>query len=138
MNRGEFEHLLEPIEFGGIKLKNRIVMSPMATNLATEDGYVTDRLKAYYGERAKGGVGLIIIEYTCIDSPVAKGVARQVCCDDDSFIPGLSELVQVIHGHGVPVALQFCHAGRLASRRFTPRPSRLQVETCPESFHQLK
>ena len=119
MKRGEFEHLLEPIEFGGIKLKNRMVMSPMATNLATEDGYVTERLKAYYGERAQGGVGLIIIEYTCIDSPVAKGVARQVCCDDDSFIPGLSELVQVIHGHGIPVALQFCHAGRLAGRRFT-------------------
>lgn len=119
MNGGKFEHLLRPIEFGGIKLKNRMVMAPMATNLATEDGFVTERLKAYYEERAKGGIGMIIIEYTCMDSPIAKGVARQVCCDDDSFIPGLSELVRVIHRHGVPVALQLCHAGRLASTRFT-------------------
>lgn len=119
MNRGKFEHLLQPIEFGGIKLKNRIVMAPMATNLATDDGYVTEKLKAYYEERAKGGPGLIIIEYTCMDSPIAKGVARQVCCDHDSFIPGLSELVRLIQGYGVPVALQLCHAGRLASTRFT-------------------
>jgi len=119
--KGKFEHLLRPVEFGGIKLKNRIVMAPMATNLATQDGYVTEELKAYYEERAKGGSGLIIIEYTCMDSPVAKGVARQLCCDDDSFIPGLSELVEVIHRHDVPVALQLCHAGRLAGTRFTGR-----------------
>ena len=119
MNGGKFEHLLRPIEFGGIKLKNRMVMSPMSTNLATEEGFVTERLKAYYEERAKGGIGMIIIEYTCMDFPISKGVARQICCDDDSFIPGLSELVKVIHRHGVPVALQLCHAGRLASTRFT-------------------
>ena len=64
MNGGKFEHLLRPIEFWGIKLKNRMVMAPMATNLATEDGFVTERLKAYYEERAKGGIGMIIIEYT--------------------------------------------------------------------------
>jgi 2,4-dienoyl-CoA reductase-like NADH-dependent reductase (Old Yellow Enzyme family)/thioredoxin reductase len=119
MGGKKFEHLLQPLEFGGIKLKNRIVMAPMATNLATEDGYVTSRLKDYYEERARGGIGLIIIEYTCMDSPVAKGVARQLCCDDDSFIPGLSELARVIQRHNVPVALQLCHAGRLASTRFT-------------------
>lgn len=119
MSAGHFQHLLRPIEFAGLKLKNRMVMAPMATNLATGDGYVTERLKAHYEERAKGGVGLMIIEYTCMDSPAAKGVARQLCCDHDSFIPGLSELVEVIHRHGVPVALQLCHAGRLASTRFT-------------------
>jgi len=114
-----FEHLLKPIEFGSIKLKNRIVMPPMATNLATKDGYVTDILKAHYEERAKGGPGLIIIEYTSIDPPVDKGVVRQLCCHDDSYIPGLSELAEMIHGYGIPVAIQFCHSGRLAGKRFT-------------------
>ena len=57
MNGGKFEHLLRPIEFGGIKLKNRMVMAPMATNLATEDGFVTERLRPITrsGRRAESG-----------------------------------------------------------------------------------
>lgn len=119
MNTEKFEHLLEPIEIQGVKIRNRIVMPPMATNFASEDGYVTEKLKAHYEERAKGGVGLVMIEVTCVDSPTGKAIRNQLCCDDDKFIPGLTELARGIHKHGAPVFLQLVHAGRLAARKYS-------------------
>lgn len=90
--------------------KNRIVMPAMSTNYATEDGFVTERLKTYYEERAKGGVGLIITEMACI-SPSGRSLPFELRIDDDRFIPGLSELVQAVQVHGAKVAVQLHHAG---------------------------
>lgn len=102
-----------------MELKNRIVMPPMATGFASEDGSVTERLTAYYGERAKSGPGLIIVEITCIDSPVGRGLDRQINIDDDKFIPGLARLAQAIKQPGVKAAIQLHHAGRQTSSRVT-------------------
>lgn len=118
-NIPRFEKLFQPIHLGELEIRNRIVMPSMGTNFATEDGYVTEQLKSYYEERARGGVGLIIVEFSCIHSPVGKGQLRQLCVDDDKFTPGLSELAQVIQKHGARACLQLHHAGRLASSRFT-------------------
>jgi 2,4-dienoyl-CoA reductase-like NADH-dependent reductase (Old Yellow Enzyme family) len=54
--------LFQPIQIYTLELKNRIIMAPMATHFADEAGAVTDRLKNYYAERARGGTGLIMIE----------------------------------------------------------------------------
>jgi len=111
--------LFEPAEIGTMEVKNRIVMPSMGTNLGTPEGYVTEQIKSYYEERAKGGVGLVIVEVTCIDSPTGKTVARQLIVDDDRFIPGLSELAEAIHRHGAKVVLQLHHAGRGARSTIT-------------------
>jgi len=114
-----FEKLFEPGKIGAMELKNRIVMPPMATGFASDDGSVTDRLIAYYEERAKSGPGLIIVEITCIDSPVGRGLATQINIDDDRFIPGLARLARAIKQHGVRAAIQLHHAGRQTSSRVT-------------------
>jgi 2,4-dienoyl-CoA reductase-like NADH-dependent reductase (Old Yellow Enzyme family) len=49
-----------PGRIGSMTLRNRLVLPAMGTNLGTEEGYVTDRLKNYHRARAKGGVGLSI------------------------------------------------------------------------------
>lgn len=49
--------LFQPIQIGSLKLKNRIVLAPMATHYADENGAVTPRLKNYYAEIAQGGTG---------------------------------------------------------------------------------
>lgn len=49
-----FENLLSPIEIGGIRLSNRVIMSPMGTEMGTEDGRSTPREAAYYAARAAG------------------------------------------------------------------------------------
>lgn len=114
-----FEYLFKPIKIGNLQLKNRIIMPPMATNYATEDGFVTDRLKAHLEKRAKGGAALIMPGMTCIDSPAGKGVPRQLCCDDDKHIPGLSELASAVHKWDAAIALQLNHAGCHAASRYT-------------------
>lgn len=115
----DFSKLFDPIVVGKVLLKNRIVMAPMATNLATKEGIVTDELIDYYVERARNEVGLVIIESTCIDSPVGKNIAHELCADRDECIPGLIRLSSAIHEAGAKVALQLHHAGSLAKSSIT-------------------
>ena len=124
MNHSHFPKLFEPGRIGSLEIKNRLVMPPMATNYATKDGQVTDRQIEYYAERAKGGVGLVIVEVSCVDVPVGKGFAGQICIDDDKFIPGLSKLAKAIKRHGARAAIQLHHAGRQASSEISASPNR--------------
>ena len=114
-----FEKLFQPFHLGELQIKNRIVMPAMGTNFATEDGFVTEQLKSYYEERARGGVGLIIVEIACIHSPIGKVIPRQLSIDDDRFIAGLRELSEAIQKHGARAFLQLHHGGRSAPSRIT-------------------
>lgn len=111
----KFRNLLKPGHIGTMDLRNRIVMSPMGTYLAARDGTVTDRMKRYYEERAKGGAALIIVEVAAVDHPRGRGMTRQIGISEDKFIPGLSELAETIHKHGAKVAIQLHHGGRIAA-----------------------
>ena len=119
MSSNHFPKLFEPGRIGKLEIKNRLIMPPMATNYATKDGQVTDRQIEYYTERAKGGVGLIIVEVSCVDAPVGKGMGKQICIDDDGFISGLSKLAKAIKKSGAKAAIQLHHAGRQTSSRIT-------------------
>jgi len=103
--------LFEPIKIGTMKLRNRIVMPPMGTNFASEDGFVTKRLVNYHVERAKGGVGLIIVEGAYVE-PRGKGSVRQLAVDHDNKVSGLKELAASIQANGAKAALQLFHGGR--------------------------
>ena len=105
--------LLEPFRIGKMELKNRIVLPPMLCKYATQEGYVTERLKNYYEARARGGAALIIVEATYIHKQ-GWCYATQLSIRDDKYLPGLSELTQVIHRHGAKAAIQLHHGGRLA------------------------
>ncbi len=118
-NGPTFEKLFEPCRLGGMTVKNRIVMPPMVTNFGTADGYVTERLKDYHEERARGGAGLIIVECVCVDSPVGKRPGNQLVMDDESFIPGFADLAKIIQQHGARAAVQIHHAGRVARSSMT-------------------
>ena len=63
----------EQAQIGELKLKNRLVCPPMARGYATEEGFVTQQSLNHYEALAMGGVGLLIIEATCVDSPRGKG-----------------------------------------------------------------
>lgn len=109
-----FDSLFKPIRIRNLELKNRIVMAPMATHFATKDGYVTERLKNYYVERARGGVGMIVTESSYVH-PEGKGGPNRLSICDDETIPGLKELTSAIHAHEVKVAVQLHHGGRQIS-----------------------
>jgi 2,4-dienoyl-CoA reductase-like NADH-dependent reductase (Old Yellow Enzyme family) len=102
--------LLTPARIGSVEIRNRIVMPPMTTRTADEEGYVTDDTLAYYLARARGGVGLITIEMA---SPEKAGRhrRREVGIYDDRFLPGLTRLVGEIHRAGAKAAIQLGHGG---------------------------
>ena len=110
--------LFDPIQIKGLNLKNRLVMPPMATGFAAEDGGATDKHIAHYTARAKGGVGLIVIEHTFV-AKEGKASKGQLGLDDDKLIPALKKLVDAIHADGAKVIIQLNHVGAAASRLST-------------------
>ena len=109
--------LLDPLEVRGVIFKNRIVMPPMATELATENGEVTGQLIKHYVERCDK-VGLIIVEHSYV-SIEGKYSPRQLGIYDDKLIDGLSRLAREIKKRGVIAAIQINHAGGKSSSKFT-------------------
>jgi len=110
--KARFEKLLSPFQIGQVKTRNRMVKAPQAMYLASNDGYVTDANISLYEALAKGGVGLLMVPWTFIDSPLGLAFpVRQLIIDDDKFIPSLSQLAQAIHKYGCPTFLQLVHAG---------------------------
>jgi 2,4-dienoyl-CoA reductase-like NADH-dependent reductase (Old Yellow Enzyme family) len=106
--------LIDPLRVGSLTLKNRIVMPPMANDLADAEGRVTDPLIAHYTRRAPG-VGLVIVEHSYFTQG-GKASLRQLGIYDDAKIDGLTKLAESIHAKGTPVCIQVNHAGRKASR----------------------
>ena len=115
----QFAKLLEPGKIGQMTLKNRMVMPPMVTMYGSEEGYVTQRIKDYYEARARGGIGLIIVEAICVNAPEGRGFHQQLIIDDDKFILGLKELAETIQRHGARAALQIHHGGRVTRSSIT-------------------
>ncbi|WP_042459928.1 NAD(P)/FAD-dependent oxidoreductase [Neobacillus dielmonensis] len=114
-----YSHLFETGNIGSLTLKNRVVMPAMGTNLAGVNGEVTEHQIAYYEERAKGGTGLIIVEFTCIDYALGKGMSNQVRIDEDRFTPGFSRLANAVHKYGAKIFVQLHHAGRQSNSLLT-------------------
>jgi 2,4-dienoyl-CoA reductase-like NADH-dependent reductase (Old Yellow Enzyme family)/NADPH-dependent 2,4-dienoyl-CoA reductase/sulfur reductase-like enzyme len=103
--------LFQPGFLGTVKTRNRILMAPMATNLAGCNGEVTDDMLHYYCARSKGGVGAIIVENTCVEYPRGSNGAVQLRIDKDLFLPGLGKLAESIQRHGARAIVQLNHAG---------------------------
>ncbi|MBA7661485.1 NADH oxidase [subsurface metagenome] len=103
--------LWEPFRIGRMELKNRVVMPPMVTRYAADDGFVTERTRDYYGARARGGAGLIIVEATYVHRQ-GWAFPDQLGISDDKFVTGMSELVDVVHKHGAKIGIQIHHGGR--------------------------
>jgi len=123
--------LFEPIRVGSLDLKNRIVMPSMVTNFASENGAVTKQLIQYHTERAKGGVGLILVEATCIEGTLGRLVPNQLRVDGDKYIPGLANLADSVHRHGAKIALQLHHAGRQTTLECTDGKTPVSASDVP-------
>ncbi len=98
-----------------INIKNRIVQPPMVRfSLIDKSGYVNNKLVEWYGDIAKSGVGLIIVEASAVEEN-GKLRENQIGIWNDSFIEGLTRIAQEIHKYDVPCLIQIHHAGFLNS-----------------------
>ena len=100
--------VFEPTSIGQMQLKNRIVMPPIGTNYAEEGGAIGQRTLDYYEARARGGVGLIIVEGSA-PNPQHTG-SHQASLGDDKFISGWRKLTDVAHKYNARIAIQIMHS----------------------------
>ena len=108
--------LFDPINIGGLEIKNRIYLPAMHLNMAA-DYKVTEQLVDFYTERARGGVGMISVGYATVDE--LSGSTMNIGAHKDEFIPGLKDLARGIKDHGARGVVQLNHAGRYNFSFFT-------------------
>ena len=124
---------LEPALLGRLQLKNRLILPPMVTNYASaRTGAVSDQYIAYLEERARGGVGMIIMEASSVH-PSGRGFLRGACIDSDYLIPKLRELTDCVHAYGTKIAIQLHHAGRETSACVTGQ-TLVAPSECPVAY----
>ena len=108
-----YPRLFEPVQIGSLTLKNRIAMAPMETHLGNPDGSINPDVIAYYQERARGGAGMIVTEFTCVDgSDGFSSNVPQLRLDNEIYKAGHARLVAAIHAAGAKAVIQISHAGR--------------------------
>ena len=130
----KFLKLLEPANIGKVKTRNRIIKTAQGSSFIEPTGYVGEQAKAYYETMAKGGVGLLIVESCGVEFPLGiHHFPVQFHLDDDKYIPGYSQLAQVVHKHGCPIFLQLFHSGPWNPTGLLPKRDTKSASTLTES-----
>lgn len=126
-----YPRLFEPLKIGGMTLDNRIVMGSMHTGL--EDRiWDTEKLAAYYAERARGGVGLIItggfgVSRTGLLLPFAGKITNH------ADVLRHRQFTKAVHAEGGKIAAQLIHAGR-----YGYTPLKVAPGSEPSPIHPFK
>ncbi|WP_306489676.1 NADH:flavin oxidoreductase [Anaerococcus octavius] len=108
--------LFEKLKAKNISFKNRIIMPPMATAKADENGHVSQDILDYYDEKTKDKIfSTVIVEHNFVD-PLGKASHNQMSIADDSDIDGLKKLAKVIQNNHAQAVVQISHAGSSASK----------------------
>ena len=116
-----YEKLFEPGKIGTMTIKNRGVMAPMGSNLAGNDGNATDRQIKYYQARAKGGIGMIVNEYTGVDDVDSMPSVNYYRVAGDQNIAAAEALVDAVHMYDCRIVAQLHHAGSTSNPAYTGR-----------------
>lgn len=135
-----YPKLFEPTSIGSLNLRNRIVLSPIATNFSVGDNAkFTERYIEYYKERARGGVGLIITTHVKAEKdidpyPITYGYAT---IDSSREIKYFTELTESVHQFGAKIAIELSPgSGRIVDELIPGKrpigPSEIPLLTMPE------
>ncbi|MDF1750825.1 MAG: NADH:flavin oxidoreductase/NADH oxidase [Alphaproteobacteria bacterium] len=106
--------LFDPLTLRALTLENRIVVSPMQTYSAAQDGAPTAWHRGHLARFALGGAGLVMVEATAV-SPEGRSTGMDLGIWTDLQEAAFHQLVESVHACGAPVGLQIQHAGRKAS-----------------------
>ena len=129
MTHATYPHLLEPLDLGFTQIKNRVIMGSMPTGLEeAKNGF--QRLAAFYAERAKGGVGLIV---TGGVSPNNQGLVfpGAISLDDESKVAEHQIVTQAVHDAGGKICMQILHTGRYTYGPDSIAPSAIKAPINP-------
>lgn len=107
--------LMQPSRLGPWEMSNRVIMAPMGSLNADENGYVTDRAMKFYEDMAHGDISMVVVECTYIDEILSKGEENSLGLTDNGQITGMRMLAERIQDYGVKAVLQLCHIGKQLS-----------------------
>ena len=105
--------LFEPLELRAVKLRNRIVVSPMC-QYSAQDGHVADWHLVHLGKFAQGGAGAVFVEATAVEKR-GRITHGDTGIWDDAHVPGLRRIAEFVKSQGAVPAIQLAHAGRKSS-----------------------
>lgn len=106
--------LLSPCVIEGLSIRNRVGLSPMCTYCA-QDGQPSDWHLVHLGARALGGVGLVCVEATAIESR-GRVTPYDLVLASAASVPAFARLARFLREQGATAAIQLSHAGRKACR----------------------
>jgi len=130
-----YPHMLAPLDLGFTTLKNRVLMGSMHVGLEeAKDGF--NRMAAFYAERAKGGVGLIVTGGIAPNDrarPMPGGAAMTTQKEADKH----KVVTEAVHAAGGKICMQILHFGRYAYHPELVAPSALKAPISPFRPHAL-
>lgn len=128
-----------PLVRGRLELKNRTVF-PGHQTVMSRDGVVGDRMYRYYLERAKGGVGAVVVEGVAVH-PTAPKFPEYLLAYDEAIVPSLDRLADGLHEHGCKAWVQLAHSGSrmgsLDTQHALWAPSDVRSAISPEVPHAM-
>ena len=133
--QSRYPHLLEPLDLGFTRLRNRTLMGSMHLGLEERpNGF--ERLAAFYAERARGGAGLIVTGGIGpnVEGSVAPGAAKMTTEEESDQHKVITEAVHEAEG---AICMQILHAGRYAYHPQLVAPSAVQAPINPFTPNEL-
>lgn len=124
-----YPHLFRPLDLGFTQLKNRVLMGSMHTGLEeAPNGH--NRMAAFFAERARGGVGLIV---TGGIGPNDEGATHAITkrLDSDEAVEHHKVVTSAVHAEGGKICMQILHTGRYAYNKALVAPSPIQAPINP-------
>lgn len=129
-----YDRLFTPFKIGNIEVKNRIVFSPMGTNSSHIDGTIADDEIKYFEERARGGVGMIIMGCQFISQEFAQGSLEGIL-EKSYVIPQLTTVCEAVQRYGTKIIAQVsCGTGRNAFPNMHGEPP-MSASPIPSTFN---
>lgn len=135
MSSTHYPHLLEPLDLGFTTLRNRTLMGSMHTGLEEEKGGF-QKMAAFFAERAKGGVGLIV---TGGVAPNWEGWVKPFAArmTKKKHVHQHKKVTSAVHAEGGKIAMQILHAGRYAYHPLSVAPSNIKSPITPFGPRQM-
>ncbi len=135
MTAAHYPHLLAPLDLGFTTLRNRTLMGSMHTGLEEKPGGF-ERMAAYFAERARGGVGLMVTGGIGpnVEGGVYSGAAKLTTVEEAEKH---KIVTRAVHEAGGKICMQILHAGRYAYSPKSVAPSAIQAPINPFKPHEL-
>ena len=129
MSHPKYPHVFEPIAYGPLRLKNRILGLPMMSGLSTPDGRVTKQMVAHMAARARTGAAIVYIGDSQLEHKYGLTHFTPLDLSYEGNTGGLTDLADEVHRYGAKIGIEVNHGGDSAYEAINSSGRRIAVST---------